>query len=149
MLWYYYEAFDVSSKTEIQITKFNILRVCCVSVSDQSERIDQKCMHDHMMFLCLQLKGWSAKPQRVNDMWVCTGKQKEAQYTWDPNINNNKQFGSNRKPCYRFDRLYIRHANEVKVEPVHFELVGKQKIASCQRFPSYHWGILAYLDMKK
>ena len=78
----------------------------------------------------------------VVDIWEETGKRPEAQYTWDMKKNDNLDI--NFKPRCRFDRLYYRPGNHLKA--VYFELVGFERIASCRRFPSDHWGILAHFD---
>lgn len=94
-----------------------------------------------------QLSGLSAKPANILDIWEITGRRKEAQFTWDLVKNDNKQLASKFSPRCRFDRLYLRHAAVPRMNPVYFELVGIQRLASCRRYPSDHWGILAHLDL--
>ncbi|BFZ19679.1 hypothetical protein BsWGS_22718 [Bradybaena similaris] len=94
-----------------------------------------------------ELSGLSAKPANILDIWEVTGRRKEAQFTWDLVKNDNKQLASKFSPRCRFDRLYLRHAAVPCMNPVYFELVGIQRLASCRRYPSDHWGILAHLDV--
>ncbi|KAK3764218.1 hypothetical protein RRG08_044144 [Elysia crispata] len=97
-----------------------------------------------------EVTGTSAKPLGVYDMWECTGKRQEAKFTWDLKINDNKQMRTKFQPRCRFDRLYVRHCrteSHPKLKPVYFELIGIQRLASCRRFPSDHWGILAHLQV--
>ncbi|CAL1538597.1 unnamed protein product [Lymnaea stagnalis] len=94
-----------------------------------------------------ELTGVSAKPPGVYDVWECTGKRPQAAYTWDLAMNDNKLLHSRAQPRCRFDRLYIRHGREYRLKPAYFELVGIQRLSSCQRFPSDHWGILGHFDV--
>ncbi|XP_005099468.1 tyrosyl-DNA phosphodiesterase 2 isoform X2 [Aplysia californica] len=95
-----------------------------------------------------ELAGDSAKPLGVYDLWECTGKRPEAKHTWDLMRNDNKQLGGKFQPRCRFDRLYARHSKPVSLKPVYFELVGIQRLASCRRYPSDHWGILAHFNIQ-
>ena len=48
----------------------------------------------------------------------------------------------------RFDRIYLRHCTpEPKLKPVYFELIGLERLKTCRRFPSDHWGLLAHFDI--
>ena len=96
-----------------------------------------------------QLTGESVKPAGVYDVWECTGKRPEAKHTWDLLRNDNKQLGGKFQPRCRFDRMYVRHSDPHTVKPVYFELVGIQRLASCKRFPSDHWGILGHFNILK
>ncbi|XP_064596729.1 tyrosyl-DNA phosphodiesterase 2-like [Liolophura sinensis] len=87
-------------------------------------------------------------PDDVLDLWEVTGKRPEAKFTWDSRRNENISIDSKFRPCHRFDRLYLRHSKpKPKVKPVYFELIGIEKIPTCQRFPSDHWGLLAHFDI--
>ena len=38
-------------------------------------------------------------------------------------------------------------SDSLVLKPVYFELTGIQKLASCGRFPSDHWAIMAHFDL--
>lgn len=99
-------------------------------------------------FLDFQLAEVGGLPDDVLDLWEVTGKRPEAKFTWDSRRNENISIDTKFRPCHRFDRLYLRHAKpKPKVKPVYFELIGIEKIPTCQRFPSDHWGLLAHFDI--
>ena len=85
-------------------------------------------------------------PKGVHDIWEKTGSKPEFQYTWDCTLNTNLKWDSFiPKPKTRFDRLYYRPAQSPSAtfEPCSFQLVGLNKLKSCNQFCSDHWGILA------
>jgi len=90
-------------------------------------------------------------PSDAVDLWESTGKRKEAQFTWDMSLNDNKEMppGAKFKCRCRFDRLYLRQPSDTppKFKPVYFELAGIERLKDCRRFCSDHWGILAHLDV--
>ena len=48
----------------------------------------------------------------------------------------------------RFDRIYMRHCTpEPELKPVYFELIGLERLKTCRRFPSDHWGLLAHFNI--
>ncbi|GFO05870.1 tyrosyl-DNA phosphodiesterase 2-like [Plakobranchus ocellatus] len=57
--------------------------------------------------------------------------------------------GSNSQKRKREESEYVTRGAEPSLKPVYFELVGIQRLASCRRFPSDHWGILAHLHIEK
>lgn len=86
----------------------------------------------------------------VVDLWIETGRRKEAAYTWDMNRNTNLYYPSNTyRPRARFDRLYFRasQGQEMQMKAVYFELEGLEKLSSIRRFCSDHWAIQAYFDL--
>ncbi|ESP03592.1 hypothetical protein LOTGIDRAFT_205031 [Lottia gigantea] len=85
-------------------------------------------------------------PENVKDLWEVTGKRPEAKFTWDMIRNDNLEFGGKFKPKCRFDRLYYKESIPKTVKPVYFELVGLERLKSCQRFASDHWGLLTHFD---
>jgi len=86
-------------------------------------------------------------PSGIVDIWQSTGSRPEAMYTWDTQRNDNLEFADNfRKARCRFDRFYYRSSG--RLDPVYFELVGLQRIDSCRRFASDHWGIMAHFNKK-
>ncbi|KAH9510251.1 Tyrosyl-DNA phosphodiesterase 2 [Bulinus truncatus] len=94
-----------------------------------------------------ELTGASKKPQEVLDVWEVTGQHPQTRYTWDLTLNDNKHFDMQFQPRCRFDRMYLRNSDPPRLKPAHFELVGTQRLSSCQRFPSDHWGILCHFDI--
>ncbi len=91
--------------------------------------------------LTFQLASIGGVPDDIYDIWEVTGKRPEAKYTWDLKRNDNCAMASNFSPRCRFDRIYLRHCKpNPKLNPVYFELVGIERLKSCHRFPSDHWG---------
>ncbi|XP_067004501.2 tyrosyl-DNA phosphodiesterase 2 isoform X3 [Anabrus simplex] len=88
-------------------------------------------------------------PPGIEDLWIACGSRKECQYTWDNVRNTNKSVPGKFKPRCRFDRIYIRHAHPRAVVPMHFGLIGIQKIINTQSFPSDHWGIQVFFNIEK
>ncbi|KAG8224088.1 hypothetical protein J437_LFUL001782 [Ladona fulva] len=96
-------------------------------------------------------------PSGVDDLWEVCGSRPEARYTWDTKRNSNAQqliagTGAGYKgfwPRMRFDRGYIRYSPKRNVVPRHFGLLGIQKVAGIQSFPSDHWGIRTWFDIRR
>ena len=94
-------------------------------------------------------------PASTIDVWEVCGSNEEHRYTWDITANDNLLWRFPNKPQLRFDRLYLTvpmaltadNDGEGFVRPGSFELIGKDRIASCKRFPSDHWGIFATFDV--
>jgi hypothetical protein len=77
-------------------------------------------------------------------MWEMTGKQCEATYTYDPELNSN--INGNEKP-QRYDRILFRSMSN-QLKPVRMELEGIQHIKTSDViFPSTHWAIQGYFDV--
>jgi tyrosyl-DNA phosphodiesterase 2 len=77
---------------------------------------------------------------RLLDAWASCGSPHDAQFTWDMSENDNKDMNG-AKPKHRFDRIFVRPAqNGNVVRPQIFTLIGKQRL-NCERFASDHWGI--------
>lgn len=95
-----------------------------------------------------ELQAIGGLPSDCQDMWEITGERPEAKYTWDLIKNDNLEWGGKFKPRCRFDRLIMRSPKgTVKpLKAVYFELVGIQRLTSCKRFPSDHWGILTHIN---
>jgi tyrosyl-DNA phosphodiesterase 2 len=85
-------------------------------------------------------------PRGVDDIWEATGRRQEAAYTWDTQRNDNLEWAHRFGPRCRFDRLFYRPND--RLTAVYFELVGLERLSSCRRFPSDHWGILAHFNKK-
>ncbi|KAJ9588028.1 hypothetical protein L9F63_028160, partial [Diploptera punctata] len=74
-------------------------------------------------------------PPGLEDLWISCGSRKECQYTWDMTRNMNKEIPGRFKPrC---------------LSPVHFGLVGIEKVSNTQCFPSDHWGLQVYFNIEK
>lgn len=86
-------------------------------------------------------------PESLFDIWEVTGKRPEAKFTWDTQRNDNLEWGARYKPKCRFDRLYIRHSEPSTLKPEYFELIGLERLKSCQRFCSDHWGLLTHFNI--
>ena len=103
-------------------------------------------------FYSFQLLEIGGLPDGITDVWEIMGSQEETKYTWDMATNDNLLWAQEQKfkPQLRFDRLYLKHRKErAFLEPVSFELTGKTRIPSCQRFPSDHWAILCRFNMSR
>ncbi|VDH95245.1 tyrosyl-DNA phosphodiesterase 2 [Mytilus galloprovincialis] len=99
-----------------------------------------------------EIREMKGLPKGVLDLWIETGRNKETQFTWDTSINTNQTWVANQdfKPKIRFDRIYMRHPKtEPVISPVSFQLIGQEKIPTCDCFPSDHWGILVHFDINK
>ena len=79
-------------------------------------------------------------PNEVLDAWASCGSPHDAEFTWDMSENDNKDMNG-AKPKLRFDRIFLRPAqNGNVVRPQILTLIGKERL-SCGRFASDHWGI--------
>ncbi len=87
-------------------------------------------------------------PKNTVDLWQACGSKKEHQFTWDVSENDNLQWPYPNRPRLRFDRLYLC-PGDGNLQARSFSLVGKERLASCGRFPSDHWGIWVELDIKR
>lgn len=61
--------------------------------------------------------------------------------------NTNTEMSGRFKPRCRFDRTYLRQAEPPCVRPKFFGLIGLEKVAGTQSFPSDHWGIKVHFDI--
>nr|CAD7440518.1 unnamed protein product [Timema bartmani]CAD7457834.1 unnamed protein product [Timema tahoe] len=96
-----------------------------------------------------ELEQLGGLPPGVEDLWKTCGSRKECQYTWDMLRNSNKEFPGRFKPRSRFDRIYLRHSHPQRVVPVHFGLLGIEKVSGTQTFPSDHWGLRVFFNIRK
>ena len=87
-------------------------------------------------------------PKKTVDVWEACGSQVEHKYTWDISSNDNLDWQFPNKPKLRFDRLYLSPTDS-QLFPKSFELVGRERLPSCDRFPSDHWGMWAEFEVKE
>ena len=87
-------------------------------------------------------------PENVVDVWEACGKQKEHQYTWDVSENDNLNWPYPNRPKARYDRVYLSPGDGA-LRPTTFELIGKDRISPCERFPSDHWGLWMEFEVRK
>lgn len=97
-----------------------------------------------------EVAGMGGLPGGVLDLWEASGADPKTKFTWDVTANDNLDWTSGRfKPKIRFDRLFLRpaagHASNLSIRS--FELIGKERLPSCDRFPSDHWGIMCDFDI--
>lgn len=87
-------------------------------------------------------------PKNTVDVWEACGSQMEHKYTWDISKNDNLDWPFPNKPKLRFDRLYLSPTDS-QLFPKSFELVGRERLPSCNQFPSDHWGMWAEFEVKE
>ena len=80
---------------------------------------------------------------KSNDCWVQAGRDKDSEYTWDLQRNDNSSMPNGGKPRCRFDRMYCFSPSTVSFTADSFQLVGTERVQGLDRFPSDHFGILA------
>lgn len=85
-------------------------------------------------------------PASTVDVWQACGGNEEHKYTWDVASNDNLDWSFPGKPKLRFDRVYLAQATAT-LRPESFILVGKDRLSSCGRFPSDHWGLLVRFSL--
>ena len=76
------------------------------------------------------------------------GSVAEDKFTWDMTANNNLSWENQYKPKMRFDRLYLTPYGMDTAHPVKFELIGKDHVVGCERYPSNHWGMWAEFSIR-
>uniref|UniRef100_T1IYM3 Tyrosyl-DNA phosphodiesterase 2 n=1 Tax=Strigamia maritima TaxID=126957 RepID=T1IYM3_STRMM len=87
-------------------------------------------------------------PAGLEDLWITCGSRPECRYTWDMTRNDNLIFQGRIKPRCRFDRLYMAPSSPARLKPEHFGLIGLERIKSCGRFPSDHWGLTTRFSLE-
>ena len=87
-------------------------------------------------------------PPNVVDVWEACGMQERHKFMWDVSENDNLNWPHRHRPKIRFDRIYLSPGDGA-LQPLTFELVGKERLPRCKRFPSDHWGLWAEFDLKK
>lgn len=85
-------------------------------------------------------------PANTADVWQACGGNYVHKYTWDVASNDNLDWPYPNKPKLRFDRVYLGQA-VASLHPESFVLVGKERLPTCGRFPSDHWGLLVEFSL--
>lgn len=96
-------------------------------------------------------------PNLSVDLHEMLGARRECWFTWDARRNSNIRLppqaagGGGQYARARFDRLYYRPLpdNKIVLHPAFFGLVGLQKLRTCGRFPSDHWGIYTIFEIRQ
>ena len=86
-------------------------------------------------------------PPGCVDAWEECGADPTKKYTWDMSANNNRPFPEVVGLRRRLDRLYLCQSEPTKVRLTSFDLIGQERIQSCGRFPSDHWGVLTQFEL--
>ena len=76
-------------------------------------------------------------PDCFQDAWEVAGRPHDCRYTWDRSKNDNIEGQFQPRVKYRFDRVYF--SNKLNLES--FGFVGQERLLSCGRFPSDHFGV--------
>ncbi|CEM15524.1 unnamed protein product [Vitrella brassicaformis CCMP3155] len=95
-------------------------------------------------------------PSHIRDVWELLGKPDSCRYTWDMAANDNLVMQGGGKPRCRFDRLFIGQrpqgsasppSGRYRWVPQSIEMVGTDRLSSCGRFISDHFGLLVKLEL--
>lgn len=101
-------------------------------------------------------EGWEApaKRRRVGakeklvDAWLAAGAEANEKFTWDTFRNDNLQFDAEFKPRARYDRVFMLWPKDMDVQVPSLKLVGKERLPSCGKFISDHWGVCVDLLLR-
>ena len=96
-----------------------------------------------------EVKSVGGIPASARDVWEQLGKREELRWTWDLQRNTNKEMPGKWKPRCRFDRIYIRPSDTENLVADQFGLIGLERVAGTQSFPSDHWGIRLGLKLSQ
>lgn len=95
-----------------------------------------------------QLDGQAQKKKRrvaikdkLVDAWLAAGADPSEKFTWDTARNDNLQFEGDFKPKSRYDRVFLLWPKTSDVQVPSLKLVGKDRLPSCGKFISDHWGV--------
>ena len=131
----------LESTTKCKAERIRQLQTVLTSITEQPEQATVVFGGDTNL-RDSELKSIGGLPDGVMDAWEMCGRPKEAEFTWDTQFNDNLQWPYARKPRLRFDRFFVRDGQgENRLTQNCFELVGLERLPSCQRFASDHWGI--------
>jgi hypothetical protein len=86
---------------------------------------------------------WDLHAIDLDDLWEKTGQQTETLYTFDPELNSNIR---GKEKSQRSDRIFFQSS---LLKAVHMEFEGIESIKTLDHlFPSTHWAIQGYFDLK-
>ena len=125
------------------------LKLCFEFVREQKELFGRACILGGDLNLRDEEVAKVGLPESTVDVWEVCGRAEEHRYTWDISANDNLVWKYPNKPKLRFDRLYFSSKDNHPIKPESFELVGKERIPGCNRFPSDHWGMFAVFDVSE
>ena len=125
------------------------LRSCFEFVTEQTSLFNRVCILGGDLNIRDNEVAEVGMPPSVVDIWETCGSVEEHKYTWDISKNDNLFWRFPNKPRLRFDRLYLSPGRGEYVKPLSFELVGKERISGCNRFPSDHWGLWTELQVSE
>ena len=80
-------------------------------------------------------------PPNIRDAWEAAGSPRDHRYSWDRSRNDNIGGRFQPRVKMRFDRVYF--SKEMRLES--FRFVGQERLPSCGRFPSDHFGLTCRL----
>lgn len=89
-----------------------------------------------------------APKNKFVDAWLAAGADPDEKFTWDMTRNDNLQFQGDFKPKARYDRVFLLWPDLWDVQVPSLQLVGKDRLPSCGKFISDHWGICVDLVMR-
>ena len=138
----------LESMRDFSIERKKQLKTCFNFIDEQSRCNGRACIFGGD----LNVKEYEISdvglPQSTVDVWQTCGSVKRHEYTWDISANDNLDWPFDNEPRLRFDRLYLT-SKDGYVKAKSFELVGKERIPSCNRFPSDHWGMFAVFSVSE
>jgi len=91
----------------------------------------------------------AAKPMnKVGDAWIMAGTPAEEKFTWDTLKNDNLDMSAAKfRPRSRYDRVFLM-ANQANFpDVVQYRLLGTDRLKSCGKFISDHFGVLVDIDV--
>lgn len=86
--------------------------------------------------------------EKFVDAWLTAGADADERFTWDMSVNDNLQFDTEFKPKARYDRVFMLWPKKSDVQVPSMKLVGKDRLPSCGKFVSDHWGLCVDLQLQ-
>ncbi len=125
------------------------LKMCFDTVFEQSSMFGRSCVFGGDLNISDSEINDVGIPITCRDVWEMCGSSEEHRYTSDSIVNDNGSRRFQKKCAKRIDRLYVSLPTETKVllNPDTFELIGKERIPSCNCYPSDHWGIFTVINL--
>ena len=138
----------LESMKDYAIERKTQLRLCFEFIEEQRKSFNRTCIFGGDLNLRDDELAAVGLPASIVDVWEACGSVKEHKYTWDVSKNDNLNWRYQSKPKVRYDRIYFSGIADY-VKPHSFKLIGKERIPSCNRFPSDHWGMWAEFDVSE